>query len=251
MPRPDFDTPNPDGDLWGQVRGCLPLSLCDWPGRTTAVLFLGGCNLRCPTCHNAGLAFQPGSLPPVDRVQVLADLRRNRGWLDGLVVTGGEPTIHAGRGLEGWLRELRAELGLPIKIDTNGLRPEVSARLLAAGLVDRLAVDVKGPPALYPALTGGAVSAARAAACLDAHFDLARHHPGQAYFRCTRVPLLTAEDLAEVARLVPAGAELRWQDYVPPAARLPATLPAAVRPSPPPAVVHLPPPAVRLPALAC
>lgn len=212
-----FDHFTQIGDFWQRVRGFQPVSLCDWPGKTTAVLFLGGCNLRCPTCHNAGLAFRPGEEVPVDRDLVLDYLVERRRWLDGLVVTGGEPTIHAGSGLLGWLRDLRGATGLAVKLDTNGMEAGVSRVLLATGLVDVLAVDVKGPVGKYPELTGGGVTEVLAAAGLAEHFLLARTFPGRVYFRCTRVPQLTGEDLAEVARMVPEGvAQLRWQEYVPP-----------------------------------
>lgn len=201
---------------WTHVRGIERLSLCDWPGRATAVLFTGGCNLRCPTCHNAGLAWSPERLPALDRGEVLGLLSRRAKWLDGVTVTGGEPTTVPG--LEGLLADLGA-LGLPVKLDTNGMRPAVVRALLAGGLVQAFAVDVKGPYGKYPALTGGGVDAATARVNMEAIFRMAAQVPGAFYFRTTRVPMLQDEDMDTIRGLLPAGFTLVEQKYVAPGRR--------------------------------
>ena len=198
---------------WERVRGVVPVSLCDWPGRVTCVLFAGGCNLRCPTCHNASLAWRWQSLPSLSRDEVLADLRRRRRWLDGVTLSGGEPTCVAG------LEDLLADLAgseLPIKLDSNGSAPHVLERLLAADLVQALAVDVKGPWDMYPELTGGAMSAHGAREALTEVFALAKAHPGRVYFRCTKVPVLTPDALDATRAQVPAELPLGFQEFVPP-----------------------------------
>jgi len=199
--------------VWERVRGMVPVSLCDWPGRITCVLFAGGCNLRCPTCHNASLAWSWGTLPGLDKGAVLTDLHRRRRWLDGITLSGGEPTCAPG------LDELLADLastGLPVKLDSNGSAPHVLERVLEAGLVQTLAVDVKGPWAMYPELTGQSMSADVARDALVEVFALARAHPGQVYFRCTKVPGLTAADLDATRAQVPEGLPLLFQEYVEP-----------------------------------
>lgn len=198
---------------WERVRGMVPVSLCDWPGRVSCVLFTGGCNLRCPTCHNASLAWTWKGLPALNRDAVLGDLKRRRRWLDGITLSGGEPTCVDG--LEGLLEEL-ATTGLPVKLDSNGSAPEVLERLLKGGLVATLAVDVKGPWAMYPGLTGHCLTAQAARAALEAVFDLARHNPGRVYFRCTKVPALSAADLDETRAQVPGDLPLNFQEFVPP-----------------------------------
>lgn len=197
----------------GMVRGIQPLSLCDWTGKMVLVLFLGGCDLRCPTCHNAALAWHSENLPPVRREEVAALLRARRLWYDGIVVSGGEPAVHAE--LPALLRDLR-EFGLPLRLDTNGMHPEVTEALLAEGLVDAVAMDVKGPYALYPVLTGGRVDAPTAAARLGAHFALAKDRPGVFRFRLTQVPVLTPADIETARSYLPQGHELTLQPYVPP-----------------------------------
>jgi pyruvate formate lyase activating enzyme len=198
---------------WNEVRGFEPVSLCDWPGRVTSVLFLGGCNLRCPTCHNAGLAWRPERFPAIPRQSIMDYLAARRRWLDGVVVTGGEPSLALD--LAVLLADLKRQ-GLPVKMDTNGMRPDVVADLLDASLVDVFAVDVKGPFAKYPELTGQAVSADQARDNLSRIFSLAENRPGNFYFRTTLVPALTDEDVASLPAALPQGFSLTFQQYVPP-----------------------------------
>lgn len=197
-----------------RIRAVTPLSLCDWPGRSAAVLFLGGCNLRCPTCHNASLAFTPSLNPPLDTEAVLKTLAARGRWLDGTVVCGGEPTLDPG--LPGLVAALRA-LGLPVKVDTNGMRPEVVAALLAEHPETVFAVDVKGPWEKYPALTGQAVSPTEARERLEKIFALAALRPGAFMFRITLVPGLAPGDVRAARECLPAGFALKEQPYVPPA----------------------------------
>jgi len=124
------------------IKGFLETSFIDWPGRSCAVLFLGGCNFRCPFCHNHPLVLAPEDLLSLDPEEVLARLRPLRTWLGGVCVSGGEPTLSAG--LPELLRLLKRE-GFPVKLDTNGSRPAILAELLADGLIDMVAMDVKAP----------------------------------------------------------------------------------------------------------
>jgi pyruvate formate lyase activating enzyme len=189
------------------------MSLCDWPGKVCTVLFLGGCNLRCPTCHNFELAWSMEELPQTPAYKAKVFLAERKKWLDGVTVTGGEPTIAPG--LADFLRDLR-EFGLPIKLDTNGMRPDVVATLLEKGLVDQFAVDVKGPYSKYLELTGGSVDAESAARRLTSIFELAEAAPERFYFRCTRVPSLDDEDIRRTRAQIPHCFELLMQDYKPP-----------------------------------
>lgn len=196
---------------WSRLRGLEPLSLCDWPGRVCAVLFLGGCDLRCPTCHNFHLAWNSEDDPCLSRDRALDFLDQRAPWLDGLVVTGGEPTLSTG--LPEWLAELRARLDLPVKLDTNGMHPDVVERILDIQAADLLAVDLKGPWSKYPALTGNKITAREAKASLGRIFNLAERHPKHFLFRTTLVPLLTPEDLREIRSLPPSGFLLQTQPF--------------------------------------
>jgi pyruvate formate lyase activating enzyme len=195
---------------WNHLRGLTPLSLCDWSGHPCCVVFLGGCNLRCPTCHNAGLAWDMERQPRIAQASLRTFLAKRARWLSGITVTGGEPTAVPGVGAI--LHELAAS-GLPIKLDTNGMLPEVVELMLAEGLVSRFAVDVKGPYAKYPALTGGAVDEVAARRNLSRIFDLAQERPEAFFFRTTKVPLLDDNDVEAVRGMLPNGFTLTTQDY--------------------------------------
>lgn len=125
-----------------ELKGFLDTSFVDWPGKMAAVVFLPGCNFRCPYCHNHQLVLEPGSLGTWEARHVLDRLETLRGWVDGVCVTGGEPTLHPG--LSGLL-ELFRSAGWGVKLDTNGSRPAVLRALLEQGLLDAVAVDVKAP----------------------------------------------------------------------------------------------------------
>lgn len=212
----------PESPGWAQLKGLERLSFCDWPGRNVCVLFFGGCNLACPTCHNARIAWAPDSVPSLTRAEVLGFLKARASWLDGVVVTGGEAACVPQ--LAEVLEEI-ASFDLPVKLDTNGMLPDVVERLLDRELVAAVAVDVKGPWRLYPALTGltglpglpglagGCADPDTAARNLGRMFAMAAHRPGAFQFRCTTVPLLTPEDIEETRRQLPAGFELTLQPY--------------------------------------
>jgi pyruvate formate lyase activating enzyme len=136
-----------------EIAHLQPLSLLDYPGKVSAVIWTVGCNLRCPFCYNAELVLPKlgAVLPRLSVTGVLARLEERAKLLDGVVVSGGEPTLHPD--LPALLREVRA-LGFLVKLDTNGTRPEVLRSLVDEGLVDYVALDVKAPFARCPEFTG-------------------------------------------------------------------------------------------------
>lgn len=132
-----------------RLSGLQRAGMLDWPGRVAATVFLGGCDLRCPYCHNPELTGSPRR--SMDAELLFALVRDRRAWLDGVVVTGGEACAHPE--LPGLLRALKHE-GMPVKLDTNGTRPDTLELLLAEGLVDYVALDVKALPESYERATG-------------------------------------------------------------------------------------------------
>ena len=132
------------------VQGYQKLTLLDFPGRTACTVFTGGCNLRCPFCHNAGLVRTPLEGPNLTD-EVLAYLAKRKGILDGVCVTGGEPLLQPD--LEAFLRKVK-EMGYAVKLDTNGMLPERLSAILATKLVDYVAMDIKSSPDGYAAATG-------------------------------------------------------------------------------------------------
>lgn len=175
--------------------GLQKTSLSDFPGRVAAVVFTLGCNFRCPYCHNPDLVLG-GAEASITEDEVLDFLRLRHGRLGGLVVSGGEPTLHAR--LPDFLRRVRAA-GLDIKLDTNGSRPEVIRGLIDEGLVDFVAMDVKAPLDRYREVVQSEVDPA----ALRASIDLIRASELDHEFRTTAVrPLVEPEDLVEIGSLL-------------------------------------------------
>ena len=132
------------------LHGLQKMTLLDFPGRVACTVFLGGCDFRCPFCHNFELA--DGSAPPaLDEGELFAFLERRRGLLDGVAVTGGEPCLRPE--LPRLLRDIRA-LGYAVKLDTNGTHPDCLQAVLAEGLADYVAMDIKNSPGKYARTAG-------------------------------------------------------------------------------------------------
>lgn len=178
-------------------------SLIDYPGKLSAVLWTVGCNLRCPFCYNAELVLpelQEG-LAQVKPEEVLAILQERRGFLDGLVVTGGEPTLQPD--LAGFLTEVK-RLGFATKLDTNGILPDVLSSLLDRQLVDYVALDIKAPFDRYGQFTGffdQAVGASHIVAAVKESIFVAQKAEDYE-FRTTVAPGLSEDDLTEIAHLL-------------------------------------------------
>jgi pyruvate formate lyase activating enzyme len=188
-----------------QLKGWVRTSLIDYPDHIATVLFVGGCNFRCPPCHNVRLVLRPGGIPDISTDEVWAFLSRRAGLVDGVVITGGEPTLQSD--LIPFLRQVQERgsgVRLDVKLDTNGYRPDVLAALLDEGLVDYVAMDVKAPSYKYPLLAGRAdLDLTR----LERSLSLLRDGEIPYEFRTTVVPgLLDEEDVEEIARWI-AGAE--------------------------------------------
>ncbi len=132
------------------IQGLQKMTLLDWPGKVACTVFLGGCDFRCPFCHNSELLSGP--MPVLmDQEGLLEFLRKRQGLLDGVCVTGGEPLLRPG--LPGLLDGIK-NLGFPVKLDTNGNHPDRLVRLWEQGLVDYVAMDVKNSPERYPETVG-------------------------------------------------------------------------------------------------
>ena len=134
------------------IHGLQKMTLLDFPGAVACTVFLGGCDFRCPYCHNAEL-LDPDFPPLMDEGELLAFLRKRQGLLDGVCLTGGEPLLRPE--LPALLGEIRA-LGYRIKLDTNGSQPHRLKAILDAGLADYVAMDIKNSPARYAETVGRA-----------------------------------------------------------------------------------------------
>lgn len=134
-----------------KICGYNKTTLLDYPGKVAATIFLGSCNFRCPFCQNSSLVLHSAVQPEISTDEILSFLKKRQGILDGVCISGGEPTLS--EELPDFVREIKA-LGYAVKLDTNGSRPYVVKCLVNAGLVDKVAMDIKACPDNYRALSG-------------------------------------------------------------------------------------------------
>ncbi len=131
--------------------GLQKLTLLDYPGQVAATLFTGGCNFRCPFCHNRSLVFLNENDGEISQSDILDFLSKRKGILDGVAITGGEPLLHPG--IDAFIREVK-KLGLKIKLDTNGSNFNKLKQLIEEGLIDYVAMDIKNCPNKYSMTVG-------------------------------------------------------------------------------------------------
>lgn len=179
------------------IQGLQKLTLLDYPGHTACTVFTGGCNLRCPFCHNAPLVLDPNGGAPFSEEEIFALLEKRKGILDGVAVTGGEPLLQSDIGA--FLEKVKAR-GFAVKLDTNGFFPDRLAELLDAGLVDYAAMDVKNRPEKYAATCGlGTVDLA----AVEKSMELLMNGGIEYEFRTTVVKEYhTADDIEAIARWI-------------------------------------------------
>jgi len=138
---------------WG-IKGFQGVTLIDYPGRVASLIFFGGCNFRCPFCHNPSLVLPEKLLSSesIPEKEILKKLELRKKLISAVVISGGEPTLY--KGLISFLKEIKS-LDLFIKLDTNGSFPQVIEKILSDDLVDFIAVDIKTSYLKYPMATGG------------------------------------------------------------------------------------------------
>ncbi|HJX30987.1 MAG TPA: anaerobic ribonucleoside-triphosphate reductase activating protein, partial [Thermodesulfobacteriota bacterium] len=177
------------------IKGFLDTSFLDWPGKIASVIFLPSCNFRCPFCQNADLVLNPQRLKTWPLPDVLQRIEELKDWIDGVCITGGEPTLQ--KTLPDFIRIFKKR-NLLVKLDTNGSNPQMIETLLKENLVDAIAMDVKAPleEISYARLTGVPVDLK----AIKKSIDLIRKSSIEKIFRITVVPkMLTEEDIYRVA----------------------------------------------------
>lgn len=134
-----------------QIHGFNKTTLLDYPKHLAATIFLGGCNYRCPFCHNASLVMNPNDQPIIPEEEVLSTLFKRKHILEGVCITGGEPTLQ--KELPEFIRRIK-EIGLKVKLDTNGNNPNMIKYLVSENLVDYIAMDLKNSLEKYGTTVG-------------------------------------------------------------------------------------------------
>jgi len=192
-----------------EIKGLEKFASRDFPGHISSTVFLGGCNFRCPYCHNANLVLHPESLPTTLLDTFICYLDMRQGWLEGICVSGGEPLLAPH--LEELLLVIK-ERNLLVKLDTNGSLPGRLAELIKAGLVDQVAMDVKAPLERYREVARTDVDPAAVSDSLD----LVRHSGLEYTFRTTVVPgLVGAEDVQSIAQMLRGARSYQIQQFLP------------------------------------
>ena len=134
-----------------KIHGLNKLTLLDYPGHMACLIFTGACNYRCPFCHNASLVLNPNSQPSISEEEIFAFLQSRKGILEGVCISGGEPTLQAD--LPEFIRKIRT-MGFHVKLDTNGSRPGILKALLEEGLLDYVSMDIKNALKKYLSTIG-------------------------------------------------------------------------------------------------
>ncbi|MDI6715969.1 MAG: anaerobic ribonucleoside-triphosphate reductase activating protein [Actinomycetota bacterium] len=210
------------------VKGILPLSMLDWEGRLVSTIFLSGCNLRCPFCHNPSLVLEDKDLPVVTSEEIQHVLIEKRGWVDGVCITGGEPTIN--NGIFDLLEFIKS-LGYQVKLDTNATRPNVLAELINSSLVSAIAVDIKTSFHKYSYVTQRPDLSDRVKKSIGLLIEAESKDKVEVEFRTTVVPtFVEKDDVLRIAKyLKEAGARRYYlQQFNPKTVMVPAI--SSIRP---------------------
>ena len=189
------------------ISGLQKLTLLDYPGKVACTVFLYGCNYRCPFCHNAPLVTDSCPPPYMSEEKFLAFLDKRRGILDGVCITGGEPLLR--ENIIPFALKIK-EKGFALKMDTNGSRPDMIKGLIAAGAVDKFAMDIKSSREKYPLLTGGYTDIAS----VERSVELLMTSGIDYEFRTTVVnPLHTKEDFEAIGEWIRGAAAYFLQRF--------------------------------------
>lgn len=188
-----------------RIAGLQPFTLCDFPDKVAAIIFTAGCNYDCPYCHNKHILRDDTALIPLSHIaQFLED---RVGKLDGIVISGGEPTIHSD--LQSFIANIKA-FGYAVKLDTNGSCPHTIKQLLQANLLDYIAMDLKAPFSKYPLLTGDVQEHCQTT--ILASIDIVSNSGIAHEFRTTvDRDLLNDADIATMRKMLPATSTYKLQ----------------------------------------
>lgn len=191
-----------------QIHGFNKTTLLDYPGHIAATIFLGSCNFRCPFCHNASLVMHPESQPVINMDSIFSHLKKRKGILEGVCITGGEPTLS--KELPDLIRAIK-ELGYLVKLDTNGSNPKMLVHLAEQHLLDYVAMDIKNSIEHY-GTTAGMLNFNPAAVQESVSFLMSSGIPYE--FRTTIVKELhTDDDMLSIGNWIQGAAAYYLQNY--------------------------------------
>ncbi|NLM72635.1 MAG: anaerobic ribonucleoside-triphosphate reductase activating protein [Clostridiaceae bacterium] len=189
-----------------RIAGLQRSSLIDYPEKISAVVFTQGCNMNCSYCHNSRLIRDYDNCNFYDESEVLEFLNKRRGLLDGVVITGGEPTLQ--KDLVDFIIQVR-EMGFLVKLDTNGTNPSVLKKLIDDNLVDYVAMDIKAPMAKYRQICCSEVDTGK----IEESIDILLDGKVEYEFRTTYAPELEEVDLIDISRFIKGAGRYVIQQY--------------------------------------
>lgn len=194
-----------------QIKGFIDISFSDWDGKVSSVIFLPDCNFRCPFCYNKSLVLQSEAMPTIPYERIKKYLEANRKWIDGVVVTGGEPTEH--KDLPDLCSELKG-MGVHVKVDTNGTNPAVIDKLIEDKLVDYVALDLKAPLTDEEYSKTSGVKAGRVLDRLKGSIQILLGNKVDYEFRTTVVPTLhCVDDVQRICQAIKGCRKYALQNY--------------------------------------
>ncbi|MEA3328915.1 MAG: anaerobic ribonucleoside-triphosphate reductase activating protein [Candidatus Omnitrophota bacterium] len=194
-----------------EIKGFIKSTLIDWEGRVASIIWLGGCNFRCPFCYATELVLNPAKLPTTSFEEVEHFLKEKKDWIDGLVICGGEPTIHSG--LPELIQKFK-KIPVAIKLDTNGTNPDMLKSLLEEELIDYVAMDLKAPldAPQYDRLAGVKVDLEK----IKQSIDILINGKIDYEFRTTVCPaFLDKDDILKMAQLINGANRYVLQEFKP------------------------------------
>lgn len=190
-----------------RILGFQKTTLLDYPHKLASTLFLGGCNFRCPFCHNALIVTEQAAMPEISLEEVFAHLKKRSGVIEGICITGGEPTLSPE--LPQLIYSIK-ELGYSVKLDTNGSNPIMLKKLMVEHAIDYVAMDIKSSPEKYDLTAGCHVNLEN----INQSIDLLLHSNLPYEFRTTVVKELhTADDFIKIGQWIHGASQYYLQNF--------------------------------------
>ena len=191
------------------IKGMQKTSLIDYPDKIASTIFVGKCNFRCPFCYNSDLVLNYEKLPPIKEDEILKHLKDKKKWLDAVCITGGEPLMH--KELINFIRKIK-DIGMLVKIDTNGTNPTMLKELINKKLIDYIAMDIKTSLERYDKAAGIKVDKNK----LKESIEIIKNSSIEHEFRLTAVPgLVDKKDIAMIGELLKGSNRFFIQQFRP------------------------------------
>jgi len=191
------------------LKGFQPTSTIDYPGNICSVLFTAGCNMKCPYCHNAMLASNSSDLSEIPSDEIFKKLESRKNLIDGVCITGGEPTIH--KDLPLLIKKIK-DMGLKVKLDSNGTNPEMLRQLIDEKLIDYIAMDIKQTLENYKQGCGVDIDTSK----IQKSIDIIKENKIPYEFRTTITPeVISKEDVLDIGELLNGSEQYSIQQFIP------------------------------------